>query len=104
SSESSYDKYFPQSNGVVYFAASGDSGGMTIYPSVSPYVVSAGGTTVNRNSSGAFVSEAAWSSGGGGPSAYEPIPSYQAPVANLVGKKRGTPDFSFDASPNSGVF
>ncbi len=96
--------YFPQANDVVYFAASGDSGGQTIYPSVSPYVVSAGGTTVNRNSLGAFVSETAWSSGGGGTSSYELIPSYQAPVANLAGKKRGTPDFPFDANPNTGVF
>jgi subtilase family serine protease len=103
SGESSYDSYF-KSTGVVYFAAAGDAGGRTIYPSVSPYVVSAGGTTINRNSSGGFVTESAWSSSGGGASAYEPIPSYQTPVANLTGKKRGTPDFSFDANPNTGVF
>jgi subtilase family serine protease len=103
STESSYDQHF-QTYGVVYFAAAGDSGGKTIYPSVSPYVVSAGGTTVNRNSSGNFISETAWSSGGGGRSAYEPVPLYQAPVENLVGTKRGTPDFSFDSNPNSGVF
>ncbi len=103
SGESSYDSYF-KTTGVVYFAAAGDTGGRTLYPSVSPYVVSAGGTTVNRNSSGDFVSETAWSSGGGGPSAYEPVPAYQNPVANLTGKKRGTPDFSFDANPNTGVF
>src|SRR5205807_7451088 len=36
---------------VVYFAASGDTGGQTIYPGVSPNVVSAGGTTINRDSS-----------------------------------------------------
>jgi len=52
--ESSYDKYF-ETPGVVYFAAAGDTGGRTDYPSVSPHVVSAGGTTVNRNSSGEFV-------------------------------------------------
>jgi len=103
SGESSYDTYFQTAN-VVYFAAAGDSGGQTIYPSVSPYVVSAGGTTVNRNASGDFVSETAWSSGGGGPSAYEPVPAYQAAVVNLVGIKRGTPDFSFDGNPNTGVF
>lgn len=103
SGESAYDSNF-QTEGVVYFAAAGDSGGKTIYPSVSPYVVSAGGTTVNRNTSGDFVSETTWSDGGGGPSAYEAVPSFQTPVENLVGKKRGTPDFSFDANPNSGVF
>jgi kumamolisin len=103
SGESNYDSHFQVSN-VVYFAAAGDSGGKTIYPSASPYVLSAGGTSVNRNSSGDFLSETAWSSGGGGPSAYEPIPGYQLPVSNLVGTKRGTPDFSFDANPNTGVF
>ncbi len=103
STETSYDSYL-QTLGVVYFAASGDSGGRTLYPSVSPYVVSAGGTTVNRNTSGDFVSETAWSDGGGGPSSYELVPGYQAEVVNLVGKKRGTPDFSFDANPNTGVF
>ncbi len=105
SGESSYDAHFPQTNDVVYFASAGDSGGKTIYPSVSPYVVSAGGTTLNRNSSGDFLTETAWSDGGGGPSAYEPAPSYQkTAVSNLVGTKRGTPDFSFDANPNTGVF
>ena len=90
SGESAYDLNF-QTLGVVYFAAAGDAGGLTLYPSVSPYVVSAGGTTVNRNPSGDFVSETAWSSGGGGPSAYEPVPSYQAPVVNLVGEEARYP-------------
>jgi subtilase family serine protease len=101
--EGSYDSYL-QTPGVVYLAAAGDTGGYTIYPSVSPFVVSAGGTTVNRNVAGDFVSETAWSGGGGGPSAYEAAPAYQAPIVNLVGKRRGTPDFAFDANPNTGVF
>ena len=41
---------------VVYFAASGDTGGKTIWPGVSPNCVSAGGTTLNVSSSGSFVS------------------------------------------------
>jgi kumamolisin len=102
SSEQYYDGYFTKS-GVVYFAASGDVGGRVIYPGTSPNVVSAGATTINRNSSGAFVSETAWSDGGGGPSRYEARPSYQAAIATIVGRYRGTPDFSFDANPNSGV-
>jgi subtilase family serine protease len=100
--EFSYDSYF-QTKGVVYFAAAGDFGGMTMYPSVSPYVLSAGGTTVNRNSTGEFVSETTWTSGGGGPSFLEPMPSYQLPIESFVRNRRGTPDFSFDADPNSGV-
>jgi kumamolisin len=102
SSEASNDFHFTTS-GVVYFASSGDTGGATIYPSVSPNVVSAGGTTINRNSSGAFVSETGWSGSGGGPSTFEPRPGYQAGVAAIVGTQRGVPDFSFDADPNSGV-
>ena len=102
SSEASNDFHFTTS-GVVYFASSGDTGGVTIYPGVSTNVVSAGGTTINRNSSGAFVSETGWSGSGGGPSTFEPRPGYQSGVAAIVGTQRGVPDFSFDADPNSGV-
>src|SRR5438552_929009 len=41
--ETAFDSHF-QHNGVVYLAASGDTGGVNIYPSVSPSDVSAGGT------------------------------------------------------------
>ena len=103
SSEKSFDSHFPVGNGVVYFASSGDSGGKVIYPSASPNVVSAGGTSVNR-SGGLFTgNETAWSGSGGGPSKYEPIPGYQSVVVGIVGSARGTPDFSFDANPSTGV-
>ena len=65
-------------------------------------MISAGATTVNRTD-GNFTSETAWSSGGGGPSKFEPGPSYQNVISNIVWSKRGTPDFSFDANPNTGV-
>jgi subtilase family serine protease len=99
--ESSSDHYFTQS-GVVYFASSGDSPGV-IYPSSSVNVVSAGGTQVNRNSSGAYTNQTAWADGGGGPSRYEARPSYQNAIQSIVGTKRGTPDFSFDSSGGSPV-
>lgn len=102
SSEASNDFHFTR-NGVVYFAASGDTGDVTIYPSVSPTVVSAGGTRINRDANGNFVSETGWSGSGGGPSKYESRPPYQDIIVSLVGTKRGTPDFSFDADPASGV-
>jgi len=102
SSEAPNDSHFNHT-GVVYFASSGDTGGATIYPSVSPNVVSAGGTRVNRDANGNFLNETGWSGSGGGPSKYESIPSYQAVIASIVGTKRGTPDFSFDADPSSGV-
>jgi subtilase family serine protease len=101
SSETSNDSHFHSTTGVVYFAASGDTGGKTIYPGTSPYIVSAGGTRINRNSSGVFLSETGWSGSGGGPSAYEPLPTYQNGIVS--GSKRGVPDLSFDADPASGV-
>ena len=104
SGETSFDTHFnTPSSGVVYTAASGDSGGVVIYPSASPYVLSAGGTTIHRSSNGSFTGETAWSSSGGGPSAYESIPGYQSVISSIVGSARGTPDFSFDADPSSGV-
>jgi len=102
SSEASYDSHFTTA-GIVYFAASGDTGGKTIYPGVSPNVVSAGGTTLHRDANGNFLSETGWSGSGGGKSLYENRPSYQDAVSSVVGAKRGVPDFSFDADPNSGV-
>ena len=102
STEASNDSHFTRV-GIVYFAASGDTGGVRIYPGVSPNVVSAGGTRINRDAAGNFVSETGWSGSGGGPSAFEPRPGYQNGIGTIVGSKRGAPDYSFDADPNSGV-
>jgi len=101
------------------------------YPATSPFVIAAGGTTIVRDPAGDFVKETAWATdthcnldgsncnlrgcsmnqllngqclgGGGGISTLEPIPSYQSVVSNIVGSYRGTPDFSADADPDSGV-
>jgi len=109
--ERNYDFHFNRS-GIAYFASSGDTGGKTIWPGVSPNVVSAGGTRVNRDGSGNFTGESAWSKetcgsgpcgGGGGPSRFEARPSYQNVIQGIVGSSRGTPDFSFDADPYTGV-
>jgi subtilase family serine protease len=99
--ETGYDYLFSAPSGVVFFAASGDSGGKTIYPSASPNVVSAGGTTLVK--SGSSWIETGWSGSGGGPSKFESRPSYQDAIATIVGRMRGTPDFSFDADPSTGV-
>lgn len=96
-----YDRFFQNPN-IVYFASSGDTGGHVIYPSTSPNVVSAGGTRVNR-SNGLFTNETGWSGSGGGPSLFEPRPAFQDAIQDIVGDFRGTPDFSFDADPFSGV-
>ena len=103
SGETSYDSYFTTS-GIVYFASAGDSAG-TIYPSVSPNVVAAGGTTLRRDAStGAFISEVAWVDGGGGQSLVELRPSYQSAISSIVGSARGVPDMSAIADPNTGVW
>jgi kumamolisin len=95
--EKNWDKYFT-TPGVVYFAASGDSGlGVSIYPGASPNVVSVGGTYFNRDQHGNFVNEVYYTGGGGGDiSPYEPIPSYQSGVAGVVGTHRGYPDVASD--------
>ena len=105
---------------ITYFASAGDSGAEVLYPSASPWVVSAGGTTVNRDVNENFLSESCWSDSGGGPSAVEawsnppnisagmgPWANYQyqlfgAPPYNAPA--RSTPDISFNADPNSGVW
>jgi len=100
--EQSYDSHF-QGTGVVYFASAGDSGGQVSYPSASPFVVSAGGTTIDRNSKGYFTGESACGGCGGGLSQVESRPKYQNIIKKIVGNHRGTPDFSSDASSASPV-
>lgn len=102
SSEIPHDFHFTQP-GVVYFAANGDIGGMTIYPTTSPNVVAAGGTTIHRDTSGHFIGETGWSGSGGGLSLYVPRPAYQGVISNIVGNACGVPDYSFNADPNIGV-
>ncbi|MGA2131819.1 MAG: S53 family peptidase [Bryobacteraceae bacterium] len=87
--------------GVTFVAASGDSGHGVLYPSASPYVVAVGGTELTLNSNGTWKSEVAWSGSGGGASAYEAEPSYQA-SAQTTGS-RSTPDVAYDADPKTGV-
>ncbi|HTV65090.1 MAG TPA: S53 family peptidase [Bryocella sp.] len=99
--ELQYDSDFTQP-GIVYFASAGDDGLGVAYPSVSPNVVSAGGTGIVR-SNGNYQSETCWSGSGGGISQYEPLPQYQLYVANRTNFKRGTPDRASDSSGNSPV-
>jgi kumamolisin len=101
--ETLFDSVFT-TPGVVYFASTGDSPGPE-YPSVSPNVVAAGGVTISRNpNSGNLLGESAWQDGGSGDSQLETRPLFQNGVARVVGGARGTPDLSFDANPNTGVW
>jgi len=125
--EASQDQIFQTAvaQGQMFSVSSGDSGayecGATAgkaqsYPAVSPYVMAIGGTTLS-SSGGTWQGETVWacssastcqqsSSGGagGGPSLTENAPSWQT-AAGVLGTstKRGVPDISFDASPNSGA-
>lgn len=102
STESSEDVHFTTPTGhagVTFTVAAGDSGTGAEYPSSSPNVLSVGGTALYLTSSGAWSSESVWSGSGGGASLYESLPSYQS---GLGLSKRGTPDVSYNASPNTG--
>jgi subtilase family serine protease len=104
SAEASNDAAHFSYNGVTFTASSGDSGTGAEYPAASPDVIAVGGTTLNTNSSGAYVSETAWSGSGGGLSAVENEPGYQSsyPIPNDTTGKRGIPDVAYDADPNTG--
>jgi hypothetical protein len=102
SGESSNDSYFTTS-GVTFVASAGDTGGEVEYPAVSPNVLAVGGTTLNVDSSGNYLSESGWSDGGGGVSAYESQPSYQKGVVTQSSTKRAVPDVAADADPNTGA-
>jgi subtilase family serine protease len=103
------DQIFQQAvaQGQTFSVSTGDSGadecangGVTpSYPSSSPYVVAVGGTTLNASTT-TYTSETVWVSGGGSISTFEPKQTWQSGV--LSGTKRGLPDLSFDADPNSG--
>ena len=110
SAETSFDSTFTSYPGVSFFAASGDSASSVLYPSSSPDVVSVGGTTLTVTAStGAWKSETAWSSAGGGCSVFEAasaaqraFPTYDQSGASCNGF-RATPDVAFDANPTTGV-
>lgn len=115
STESSYDADMAHP-GTLYTASAGDSGHAAEYPAASPNVVSVGGTTLNGcsgTSCSGYSSETTWTSSGGGVSADESIPAYQAgytgpvygasTISALTGAHRGIPDISFDGNPNTGV-
>ncbi len=103
SGETSNDPHFSV-NGVTFTASSGDSGNGVEYPAASPFVVAVGGTTLSVDSSGNYLGETAWSGSGGGISAVETEPLYQAnyPIPNDLSGMRGVPDVAYDANPNTG--
>jgi len=95
--EQGYDSYFTTpaghldssglAGGVVFVAASGDNSA-TEYPATSRNVLSVGGTDLAITATGQYLSETAWSDGGGGISTieqnYSPDVSYNAGTSYMV--------------------
>ena len=102
SSEVNQDTHF-QHSGVVYYFASGDTGGEQDYPPTSPNVVSVGGTTLNLDALNNRVTEIAWGGSGCGKSGCMFRPTYQDGVSSIVGAARGVVDVSAVADPLTGV-
>lgn len=103
SGESGMDNHFV-SNGVTFVAASGDSGTGAAYPAASPNVIGVGGTTLIVDGNGNYVGETAWNGSGGGLSAYEHEPMFQAQfrIPDDPRGTRGVPDVAYNASPVTG--
>jgi len=126
--EQNYDVYFCNvlnGNGqpVTFVAATGDSGHYTYYPSTSPCVVAAGGTTLALLTAAPlsnplqmnYGGETAWQYSSGGVSCYggifppctqggEPQPSWQNPACSpWTTQNRCVPDIASDGNPNTGV-
>ena len=99
---------------VTFYASSGDSGANfgAIYPSISPNVVSVGGTSLYLNANNHWQSETGWGNGdlsfffggsGGGISTEFAEPTYQQADGFDSGGFRTNPDVSADANPATGV-
>ncbi len=103
SDETTLDTHFVSSYGAIFFASSGDNGAGVSWPASSPHVVGVGGTTLTFSKTGAFQKELAWPGSGGGVSAYESQPSFQAGYnISKANKHRAVPDVSYNADPKSG--
>jgi kumamolisin len=100
---------------ILAFASAGDGGAGVGYPSSSPWVIAAGGTSVLRVASTLkFSSESCWGGSGGGTSTIEtyatgfsggntgPWADFQYQMFGQA--PRATPDLSFDADPASGAW
>jgi DNA-binding beta-propeller fold protein YncE len=74
--ETSHDKYFNHP-GIPVLFSSGDSGYGVEYPTSSPYVVSTGGTRLQKAENARGWSESAWGGAGSGCSSYEKKPAWQ---------------------------
>ncbi len=103
---------------VTVLAATGDEGATSYkynmvdeytspavsWPATDPLVTAVGGTQLNLRADGQLKSpDVAWSDSGGGRSIVFGRPWYQQAVRGVVGRHRGVPDISMDASCSSQV-
>lgn len=101
--EATLDSHFVSKSGAPFFASSGDNGAGASWPASSPNVIGVGGTSLALNTDGSLKKESAWTGSGGGVSAYEKQPAYQAGYnISRAGGMRAIPDVSYDADPKSG--
>ncbi len=107
STEKNSDSVYTTPNGhggVTFLSSTGDSGSPGGYQHFRQNVVAVGGTSLSRLTARERIrGESAWSSGGGGVSKFETIPSYQKLITTTSSTMRTIPDVSADADPNTGV-
>ncbi len=111
-SSANLDTLFYKHAGVVITASTGDEGyegylaGAAMsgneYPSVSPWVVAVGGTTLRTAANARGWTESAWSEAGSGCSVHETRPAWQASGLTSC-SRRMVADVSAVADPNTGV-
>ena len=95
-----YDSTFNNSS-TAFVAAAGDNGAEVDWPACSQYVLGVGGTSLKCTTNGTITSESGWGGSGGGVSATENLPAFQA--GWNVNSGRGVPDVSYVADPYTGV-
>jgi Subtilase family len=97
----SYYNWHCQLAHSVCVAASGDYGYPGLYPAYNPSVLAVGGTSLYLTKRGTVQAEITWSGSGGGQSYFQAKPAVQRGVA--PGWRRGIPDVSYDADPQTGM-
>jgi len=97
--------------GITFPIATGDQGWKTCHirgmidettADSDPYALAVGGTTLQVDNSGNWVSEKGWRGSAGGISVLFPLPKYQQGVRHVVSAGRNIPDVALDADPATG--
>jgi subtilase family serine protease len=103
--ESNYTEEYFNHPGIAFTAADGDSGYRVYFPAAANTVTAVGGTTLRRTRSARGWEETVWPGTSSGCSLYEPVPSWQATIEQMLGgcSKRLVSDVAYDADPNTGV-